>query len=108
MYGVISYSVMQRTAEIGVRIALGAARAQIFTMIIGQAARLACAGIAIGFVAALASTRLMSRFLYGVKAVDPLTFSSVAILLIIIALLACYIPARKAMNVEPIRALRYE
>jgi putative ABC transport system permease protein len=108
MYGVISYSVMQRTAEIGVRMALGATRSQIFVMIIGQAARLACAGIVIGLVAALASTHLMSRFLFGVGAADPITFALVALLLIIISLLACYIPARKAMKIEPIMALRYE
>jgi predicted permease len=108
MYGVVSYSVMQRTAEIGVRIALGATRGQIFVMIISQAARLACAGIVIGLIAALASTHLMARFLYGVGAADPLTFALVALVLIIIALVACYIPARKAMNVEPVLALRYE
>ena len=108
MYGVISYSVMQRTAEIGVRIALGAARTQIFVMIIGQAARLACAGTVIGLFAALASTHLMARFLYGVGSVDPLTFALVTFFLIVIALLACYLPARKAMNVEPMLALREE
>lgn len=100
MYGVISYSVMQRTAEIGVCMALGAARSQIFVMIIGQATRLACIGVLIGLIGALASTRLMERFLYGVRAADPITFLFVALLLIMISLLACYIPARKAMNVE--------
>lgn len=108
MYGVISYSVMQRTAEIGVRMALGAARRQIFMMIIGQAARLACAGIIIGLVAAFASAHLMARFLYGVGAADPMTFVLVALLFIMISLLACYVPARKAMNVEPMLALRHE
>jgi predicted permease len=108
LYGVISYSVMQRTAEIGVRIALGATRTQIFVMVIGQAARLACAGIVIGLIAALASTHLMARFLFGVGATDPLTFAIVTFFLVIMALLACYLPARKAMNIEPTLALRYE
>jgi predicted permease len=108
LYGVISYSVMQRTAEIGVRIALGATRTQIFVMVVGQAARLACAGIVIGLIMALASTHLMVRFLYGVRAADPLTFALVPLFLVIIALLACYLPARKAMNIEPTLALRYE
>jgi putative ABC transport system permease protein len=108
LYGVISYSVMQRTAEIGVRIALGASRTRIFVMVIGQAARLACIGIVIGLVAALASTHLMTRFLFGVRAADPVTFAVVAGLLVMIALLACYLPARKAMNIEPVLALRYE
>lgn len=108
MYGVISYSVMQRTSEIGVRMALGAARGKIFIMVIGQAARLAGAGIVIGIIAALASTHLMSHFLYGIGASDPTTFVLVAALLILTALLACYIPARKAMKVDPMLALRYE
>lgn len=108
MYGVISYSVMQRTAEIGVRMALGAARTKIFLMIIGQAARQACAGIFIGLMAALASTRMIARFLYGVGAADTITFILAALLLIVISLAACYIPARKAMNVEPMLALRCE
>jgi ABC-type antimicrobial peptide transport system permease subunit len=81
MYGVISYSVMQRTPEIGVRMALGAQRTQIFFMILRQASRLAVAGIAIGLIAALATTRLMTRFLYGVQPADPVTFAAVSLLL---------------------------
>ena len=108
MYGVISYSVMQRTPEIGVRMALGAQRAQIFVMILRQATGLAIAGIAIGLIAAFAATHLMTRFLYGVQPTDPLTFTLVSLLLISVALLACYIPARKAMQVDPMIALRYE
>lgn len=108
MYGVISYSVMQRTAEIGVRIALGARREQIFAMVLGQGGRLASAGIGIGLIAALATTRVMARFLYGVQPTDPGTFVFVSLLLAAIALLACYVPARMAMKVDPLAALRYE
>jgi ABC-type antimicrobial peptide transport system permease subunit len=108
MYGVISYSVMQRTPEIGVRIALGARRSQVFVMVLKQGCLLACAGIAIGVVGALAATRLMSRFLYGIHSTDPLTFVAVSVLLMAIALLACYVPARNAMKVDPMIALRYE
>jgi predicted permease len=108
MYGVISYSVMQRTPEIGIRIALGARRAQILVMILGQACRLACAGIAIGLIAALTTTRLMTRFLYGVQPTDPTTFAAVSLLLMAVVLLACYVPARKAMKVDPMIALRAE
>jgi putative ABC transport system permease protein len=108
MYGVISYSVMQRTPEIGIRIALGARREQILAMVLGQGCRLACAGIAIGLIAALTTTRLMARFLYGVQPTDPATFAAVSLLLVAVALLACYAPARKAMKVDPMIALRYE
>jgi ABC-type antimicrobial peptide transport system permease subunit len=108
MYGVISYSVSQRTQEIGVRIALGAERRSVFSMILRQGVRLAGLGIAIGLLAALAVTRLMASFLYGVQATDPLTFAAVSLLLMGVALLACYLPARRATRVDPIIALRYE
>jgi putative ABC transport system permease protein len=108
MYGVISYSVMQRTPEIGIRIALGARRTQILVMVLSQGCRLACAGIAIGLTAALTTTRLMTRFLYGVQPTDPTTFAAVSLLLVAVALLACYVPARKAMKVDPMIALRRE
>jgi len=108
MYGVISYSVMQRTPEIGIRIALGARREQILVMVLRQGCRLACAGIAMGLIAALTTTRLMTRFLYGVQPTDPITFAAVSLLLMAVALLACYVPARKAMKVDPMIALRYE
>jgi predicted permease len=108
MYGVISYSVLQRTQEIGVRMALGAERPAIFAMIVGQGARLAGIGIAVGLAVAFAVTRLMASFLYGVRATDPLTFVGVSLLLAAVALLACYLPARRATRVDPIIALRYE
>jgi putative ABC transport system permease protein len=108
MYGVVSYSVMQRTREIGIRIALGAERRDVFRMVIAQGARLGGLGIAIGLAGALAATRLIANQLYGVQTTDPLTFAAVAILLIIVVLLACYVPARRAMRVEPTAAVRYE
>lgn len=108
MYGVISYSVAQRTQEIGIRMALGARPYNVFRMVLAQGTRLAALGIAIGVAAALAVTRVMNSFLYGVGATDPLTFAAVSLLLFGIALVACYIPARRAMNVHPMVALRHE
>jgi predicted permease len=108
MYGVISYSVLQRTQEIGIRMALGAERRNVFGMILRQGARLAGFGILIGLIAALGVTRLMASFLFGVQPTDPLTFVTVSLLLVGTALLACYLPARRATRVDPIVALRYE
>jgi predicted permease len=108
MYGVISYSVMQRTQEIGVRMALGAARQNVFAMVLGRGARLVSLGIGIGVVAALGVTRTMASFLFGVAPTDPLTFAGVSLLLVAVALLACYLPARRATRIDPIVALRYE
>jgi predicted permease len=108
MYGVISYSVMQRTQEIGIRIALGAERHNVLGMVLRQGARLALIGIGVGLVGAFAATRAIGGFLYGIEATDPLTFVAVSLLLIAIGLLACYLPARRATRVDPIVALRYE
>jgi predicted permease len=108
IYGVISYTVSQRKREIGIRLALGAQSTDVVAMVLRQGARLALIGVSIGIVAAFGLARLMTSLLFGVTAHDPLTFAAVAALLILIALLACYIPARRAMEVDPMVALRYE
>jgi putative ABC transport system permease protein len=108
IYGVISYSVAQRTHEFGIRMALGAQHRDVLRMVLGQGGKIAFAGIAIGLGAALALMRLMSSLLFSVSAFDPLTFAGVAILLVLVAMLACYIPARRTMRVDPMVALRYE
>jgi predicted permease len=108
IYGVISYLVGQRTHEIGIRIALGAQRKDVLVLVLGEGTRTALLGIGIGLAAALGLTRLMASVLYGVSATDPLTFVAVAGVLTMVALAACYIPARRAMRVDPIVALRYE
>jgi len=108
IYGVISCLVGQRTREIGVRVALGAQRSHVLRLILAHGARMALFGIGAGVLSALALTRLMSRLLFGVSATDPLTFVAVPILLTLVALAACYIPARRAMRVDPMVALRCE
>jgi putative ABC transport system permease protein len=108
MYGVISYNVTQRTQEIGIRIALGARRSDVFQMVIAQGARLAAFGIAIGLIASLGMTRLIRNFLFGIKATDPSTFAGVSLLLLGVWLFASYLPARRAMRVDPNIALRHE
>ena len=108
IYGVISYMVTERTHEIGIRLALGAQRQNILAIVLGQGLRLVLTGAAAGLIGAIIIGQLMASLLYGVRPTDPMTFAVVALLLIGVAALACYLPARRAMNVDPMVALRYE
>ena len=108
IYGVMSYSVSQQTHEIGVRLALGGDRSDIFTLVVGQGLKLTFIGIAAGIVGALGMTRFLSSLLYSVKSEDPTTFAAVAVLVTLVAFAACYIPARRATRVDPMISLRYE
>ena len=108
LYAVISYSVAQRTHELGVRIAVGAGQTDIFKLIVGQGMLLTLIGVTIGLAASLVLTRTISSLLFGVSATDPVTFAGISLLLILVALLACYVPARRAMKVDPVVALRHE
>jgi predicted permease len=108
IYGVVAFSVTRRTQEIGIRMALGAQRPDVLRLVVGEGAGLAVLGVAIGIAASFAITRLLSSLLFEVKATDPITFIGVAVLLTFVALLASYIPARRAMHLDPNTALRFE
>jgi ABC-type antimicrobial peptide transport system permease subunit len=108
IYGTISYVVSERTHEFGIRLALGADRGNILEMVLGQGLRLAAIGTALGVAGALIVSHLMTGLLYGVTPTDPLTFVGVALVLTLVALAACYIPARRATRVDPLVALHYE
>lgn len=108
VYGVLSYSVNQQTHEIGIRMALGAQPSSVLWLVIGQGLQLAAAGLALGLIGALVAMRVLTSLLFGVSTHDPVTFAGVSFVLLAAAVLACYIPARRATRVDPIIALRYE
>jgi putative ABC transport system permease protein len=104
----VAFSVARRTQEIGIRMALGAQRGDVLRLVLGEGARMAAIGVVLGIGASLAITRLLSNLLFGVSPTDPWTFAGVAVLLSLVALLATYIPAYRAMRIDPLAALRYE
>jgi putative ABC transport system permease protein len=108
IYGLMSYSVQQQTSELGIRMALGAGKQNLFFLVVKQGMKPALIGVAIGLAAALGATRLLEKLLYGVKPYDPMSFVTVAVVLIAVALLAVYVPARRAMSLDPVIALRQE
>jgi len=108
IYGLMSYAVVHRTNEIGIRMALGAQRGQVLRLIMRQGFLLAAAGVAVGVASALVFMGFLESLLFDVRPIDPVTFVCVALLLMLVSLLACYLPARRAMRVDPVVALRYE
>jgi ABC-type antimicrobial peptide transport system permease subunit len=108
IYGVVSYMVGQRTHEIGIRMALGAQQSDVLKIVLGQGAMMALAGVVAGLIGAIVLTRLMTKMLFNVSPTDPLTLVGVSVILTLVALVACYAPARRAMKTDPIIALRYE
>ncbi|MGC2507593.1 MAG: FtsX-like permease family protein [Candidatus Acidiferrales bacterium] len=108
LYGLMAYMVLRRTHEIGIRMALGARRRDILRIVLGEGGRMALIGIGVGLAVSAGLTRFMESVLFGVSPTDPLTFAGVVVLLLVVVLLACWIPARRAMRVDPMVALRYE
>jgi len=108
IYGVMSFGVSERTREMGIRMALGAQRRDVLRLVISQGMEVAVIGVAIGSGLALVSSRVVSSYLYDVSTTDPLTFAGIALILIGVAFLACYLPARRATKVDPLEAIRYE
>jgi ABC-type antimicrobial peptide transport system permease subunit len=108
VYGLVAYSVTQRTQEIGIRFALGAQASDVIKLVVGDGMKLVLGGVALGLAGSLALTRVMTSLLYGVSATDPLIFAGVSLALMLVALLASYIPARRAARVDPMVALRSE
>ncbi|MCA1658891.1 MAG: FtsX-like permease family protein, partial [Verrucomicrobiaceae bacterium] len=108
IYGVVAYSVAQRTREIGIRMALGARRQDVLKLVIAQGMAMTAVGVVIGLIGALVLTRVTANLLFGVGATDPVTFAVISLLLILVAFLACYIPARRAANLNPMSALAHD